>query len=70
MAAFWPLMVSHYEHGHEARNPTDFDKAFAYHLAAVVASHSSRLILLLAPRNTCRSTTREDEAAASAEGVL
>ncbi|XP_045136537.1 maltase-glucoamylase, intestinal-like isoform X2 [Portunus trituberculatus] len=36
MAAFWPLMVSHYEHGHEARNPTDFDKAFAYHLAVFI----------------------------------
>ncbi|KAK8386052.1 hypothetical protein O3P69_010640 [Scylla paramamosain] len=36
MAAFWPLMVSHYEDGHEARNPTDFDKAFTHQLAVFI----------------------------------
>lgn len=36
MAAFWPLMVSHYEHGHQARNPTDFDKAFSHQLAVFI----------------------------------
>lgn len=36
MAAFWPLMVSHYEQGHEARNPTDFDKAFTEQLSIFI----------------------------------
>lgn len=36
MAAFWPFMVSHYEYGHEARNPVDFDKAFSSQLAVFI----------------------------------